>query len=218
MKKLFLAACIILAPLTFAPTASSDPVQARDWTPDAPTFSAQLCNGGRTDSGGSTFILPASAPDASAKGACDNGAARAERRYQGYAGGTGNYSDGIRRFAGTFTIHDMTGDRIALKQTFNGNEGPYFLLAVDRNRRLYNVEGGATIAPAGTATDGTPVRVETVHDTARHTLQVYIDDKLAYTDTNAPGGEFYDKLGAYQTASGSGPITVAWSEVGFWHQ
>ncbi len=215
VKKMFVLVCAFLAALLSAPNASADPVEPGNWTPDSPGFDVQQCAGGSVD--GLTFTLPSS-PGDSGGGACSNGAERAERRYHDYAGDGKNYSTGIRQFAGTFTIKSMDGERISLKQTFNGDDGPYFMLAVDRDRRLYNVEGGATIAPAGTATDGTPVQVNTVHDTAKHVLRVYINGTLGYEDDNAPGGEFYDKFGAYQTSSGSGPITVSWSDIGFWRQ
>jgi hypothetical protein len=35
--------------------------------------------------------------------------------------------------------------------------------------------------------------------------------------TPSPTGSFYDKFGAYRTASGNGPITVEWN-VRFWQK
>ena len=46
--------------------------------------------------------------------------------------------------------------------------------------------------------------------------QVYINGSLKYT-TSSPSGSFYDKIGAYRTSSGSGPITVQWSNLAFYH-
>ena len=197
-----------------APTAFADPVEPGNWTEDTPTFDVQTCVGGQVD--GLNFSLPASSamtPDS----ACDNGEPRAERRYKNYANDGTNYSTGVRQFGGTFTINSMGGDRIALKQTFNGDAGPYFILAVENTGRLYSVEGGATI-DSGVAQVGAAVQVNTVHDTGSQNYRVYINGSLAYQDNSAPGGEFYDKFGAYQTSSGHGDINVTWSDVHFWYE
>lgn len=194
-----------------APAAFADPVGPGPWTGDSPSYDVQTCAGGQVD--GLTFGLPGT----SAFDACGNGKPRAELRYKDYAGDGRNYSTGVRQFEGTFTINSMGGNRISLKQTFNGDDGPYFLLGVENTGRLYDVEGGATISD-GVAQVGTPVQVNTVHDTSAHTFQVYIDGSLAYEDDNAPGGEFYDKVGAYETSSGSGEINVTWSGIQFWYQ
>ena len=132
---------------------------------------------------------------------------RAERRYV-------DYTTGAHKFEGTFKITSQGGSRISLKQTFHGTQGPYFLLAVENGGRLYSVENQKTIATG--ATVGTPVTVDTVQ-TVGKTLQVYINGTLAYTEAS-PGGTFYDKIGSYRTASGSGPLTVQWSNLHFWHQ
>jgi hypothetical protein len=137
---------------------------------------------------------------------CSNGSGeqRAERRYDTYTGGT-------HQFEGYFRITSMSGSRISLKQTFK-TSGPYFLLGVERGGRLYNVEGGKTIATG--ATVGTSVRVNTIHTVGKD-LKVYINGSLKGTYASS-GGSFYDKFGAYRTASGAGPITVEWSGIQFW--
>ncbi len=138
---------------------------------------------------------------------CSNhhGEQRAEIRY-------GTYNSGTHQFEGYFRITSMGGTRISLKQTFK-TSGPFFLLAVDRGGRLYAV-GRDTIATG--ATVGTTVRVNTVHVVGR-TLRVYINGSLVYTVASR-SGSFYDKIGAYRTASGYGPITVVWSNVRFWQK
>jgi len=118
-----------------------------------------------------------------------------------------------RQFEGYFTITSMSGSRISLKQTFK-TTGPFFLLAVERGGRLYSVHGGNTITTG--ATVGTKVRVNTVHVVGDE-LRVYINGSLKYK-TSSASGSFYDKFGAYRTASGQGPITVQWSGIQFWHK
>ena len=60
------------------------------------------------------------------------------------------------------------------------------------------------------------MRVNTVHVVGT-THKTYINGSLRHT-VSSPGGSFYDKFGAYRTASGKGPITVEWSDVRFWHK
>ena len=48
-------------------------------------------------------------------------------------------------------------------------------------------------------------------------IGLYINGSLKLT-MKSPGGSFYDKIGAYKTGSGTGPITVEWSNVSFWQK
>jgi hypothetical protein len=170
-------------------------VEGGGWIAYSPGFKAQQKGCGQVSN--LTFKLTCSSK---------SGEQRAERRYD-------TYSSGIRQFEGTFRITSMAGSRISLKQTFK-TTGPFFLLAVERGGRLYAVENGRTIATG--ATVGTAVRVNTVHETGKQ-LRVYINGSLRYTQST-PGGSYYDKFGAYRTASGQGPITVEWSNIQFWRK
>lgn len=196
--RLALASALILGlTLAAAPAVSAAPAgPAITWTQYSPSYTVQQEGCGSVS--GSTFTL-----------SCSNSGQeydRAERRYA-------DYSSGSHRFNGTFKITSMGGSRISLKQTFNDNVGPYFLLAVESGGRLYSVEGGATVSSG--ATVGTSVNVETIQ-TVGSQEQVYINGSLKYT-TSSPSGSFYDKIGAYRTSSGSGPITVQWSNLAFYH-
>jgi hypothetical protein len=170
-------------------------VEGGGWTSYSPGFKVQQKGCGQVS--GLTFKLT-----------CSNssGEQRAERRYD-------TYSSGTRQFEGYFKITSMGGSRICLKQTFKST-GPFFLLAVERGGRMYAVENGNTIATG--ATVGTTVRVNTVH-VVGSALRVYINGSLKFT-TSSPSGSFYDKFGAYRTASGQGPITVEWSGIQFWQK
>jgi hypothetical protein len=193
---------------------SAGPVGSGPWTADSPSFHLQECAGGVAVA--DTFTLPGTPGSGGGSGACGNHKPRAERRYTGYANGGENYSTGVRQFEGTFTINKLSGTNICLKQTFNGNSGPYFMLAVTSSGNLY-VVGRETVAK-GIARVGVPVQINTIHNTATHTFQLYINGNLAYTDTHAPGGSFYDKIGAYETGSGHGAISVTWTNVHFWYR
>ena len=188
------ATLALLAGLVFAAQTAQAQVEGGGWTAVNPSFKVQQIGCGHVT--GLTFQLT-----------CGNkrGQQRAERRYATYTGGT-------HQFQGTFRITSMGGARISLKQTFK-TTGPFFLLAVDRGGRLYAV-GGNTVAMG--ATVGTTVRVNTVHDVGKQ-LRVYINGSLKLT-MKSPGGSFYDKIGAYKTGSGTGPITVEWSNVSFWQK
>jgi hypothetical protein len=188
----FAAVCGFLA---VAPGSAHAEVEPGGWTSYSPGYKVQEVGCGQVDN--LTFKLTCS--DSS-------GEQRAERRYD-------TYSSGSRQFEGYFTITSMGGSRICLKQTFK-TTGPYFLLAVEHGGRMYAVEGGDTIASG--ATVGTKVRVNTVHEVGK-SLRVYINGSLKYTESSA-SGSFYDKFGAYRTASGYGPITVEWSGVKFWQK
>jgi hypothetical protein len=181
-------------------------VEPGDWTEDSPAFTEQTSGGGEVDD--LTFTLPATPDD-------DNETPRAERRYHDYADGDMNYSTGVRQFSGTFTIGSMGGDKISLKQTFDKEGGPFFLMAVEQGGRLYSVKGGGETIADGVAQVGAAVRVNTVHDTSTHVFRVYINDQLKFTVNDVPDGQYYDKFGAYVTNSGSGDISVTWSDVHF---
>jgi hypothetical protein len=168
------------------------------WTPVNPSFSVQQRGCGRVS--GLTFTLT-----------CSDGTGdqRAERRYSTHGAGTW-------QFEGSFRITRMDGSRISLKQTFKDKPGPgpYFLLAVERGGRLYAVHGGNTIATG--ATVGTTVRVNTIHRVGTD-HRTYINGQLRHT-VSSSGGNFYDKLGFYRTASGQGPGAAVWSGIRFWRR
>ncbi len=188
---------------------ATSPVGSGSWSSVSPGFSVQQCAGGSVS--GDTFKLPKSPNGSTSGSGCSNGHLRAERRYNN------DYSSGVHQFGGVFKITSLTGDKIALKQTFNGDAGPYFIMGIKSNGDIYNVEGGATIA-SGVANVGSSVTINTIHDANKKTYTVYVNGKKSYTDSNPPGGSFYDKCGAYTSDSGSGAITVTWSDVDFWTQ
>jgi hypothetical protein len=180
--------------LLAAPSAHAE-VGPGPWTSYSPGFKVQ--ERGCGDVNNLTFKLTCST---------GSGDQRAERRYD-------TYSSGTRQFEGYFRITSMGGSRISLKQTFK-TTGPYFLLAVERGGRLYAVHGGNTIATG--ATVGTTVRVNTIHQVGKN-HQTYINGSLKHT-VSSSSGSFYDKFGAYRTASGKGPVTVEWSDIRFWRK
>lgn len=173
-------------------------VETGPWTSYSPSFNVQQRGCGTVSD--LTFRLTCSTA---------SGDQRAERRYATYTGGT-------RQFEGSFRITSLGGTRISLKQTFKDDPGagPYFMLAVERGGRLYAVHGGNTIATG--ATVGTTVRVNTVH-VVGSTHRTYINGSQKHS-VSSSGGNFYDKFGAYRTASGQGPATVAWSNIRFWRK
>ncbi|CEJ82088.1 hypothetical protein VHEMI02177 [[Torrubiella] hemipterigena] len=199
----------LLLALSAASTAFAvSPVGSGTWKSVSPGHSDQQCEGGKVN--GNDFSLPKTANGDNSGSGCSNGHLRAERRY------SNDYSSGIHQFGGQFKIKSFGGNRVSLKQTFNGDAGPYFIMGVENSGRLYNVEGGDTIAD-GVAKVGSTVTINTVHNANTKKYQVYVNGDLKYT-TSAPGGSYYDKLGAYNTDSGTGPIDVEWTNVAFWTQ
>lgn len=192
------------------PARAGAPLEPGRWADDRPRFSDQQCAGGRVR--GNSFSIPAAGSGPGSGAGCTNGHPRAERRFHD------DYASGVRQFGGTMRVVAMSGRRVAVKQTF-GPARPYFLLAVDADGRLYSVEGGATLAPPGTARPGlAAVRVHTVHDADAGRFSVYINGREALRDAAVPRGSFYDKIGAYTTNSGVGAMTVEWTDVLFWHR
>jgi hypothetical protein len=202
MSKTHRAAAVVIAAsvsglLLAAPGASAQ-VEPGGWTSVSPSYTVQQVGCGTAS--GSTFTLSCSTA---------SGEQRAERRYATYTGGS-------HQFEGYFKISSMGGSRVSLKQTFrdtSGDAGPYFMLAVENGGRLYNVDGGATLS-AGAGTVGASVRVNTVNQVGV-SHRTYINGSLVDT-VASPAGSYYDKIGAYRTSSGTGPITVTWSNVQFW--
>lgn len=200
---------IILAISAATVALAATPVESGNWVEDTPGYSEQSCAGGSID--GDTFSIPTSPNGDTSGSGCSNGHLRAERRY------TDDYSTGVRQFGGDFTINSMSGTRISIKQTFNGDDGPYFIMAVEDDGRIYSVEGGTTIAE-GVATVGSTVTINTVHNANIGRFSVYVNGAEAYRDDNAPGGTFYDKVGAYTTDSGTGAMSITWDNIQFWHR
>jgi hypothetical protein len=193
-----LAAFSVVGGLSSMVPSAQAQVGGGSWVSLNPSFNVQQRGCGRVS--GLTFTLTCST---------SSGDQRAERRYSTHGSGTW-------QFEGSFRITSMGGSRISLKQTFKDSPdaGPYFMLAVERGGRLYAVHGGTTIATG--ATVGTTVRVNTIHEVGRN-HRTYINGSLKHTVSSA-GGNFYDKLGFYRTASGQGPGTVVWSGIRFWRR
>ncbi|MFE0137987.1 hypothetical protein ACFWY6_41500 [Streptomyces sp. NPDC059037] len=198
-KHRVLLGCALAGSLSLTPGFAHAEVEPGGWKPDNPTFQVQQRGCGQVSD--LTFKLTCSSSDG------DN---RAERRYATYQGGS-------HQFEGYFTITSMGGNRISLKQTFRDSpdDGPFFMLGVEKGGRLYSVRnGGDTIARG--ATVGTRVRVNTVHKVGdKH--RTYINGSLKHTESSR-NGSYYDKLGAYATKKGKGPITVGWSDIKFWRK
>ncbi|CRG89993.1 hypothetical protein PISL3812_07033 [Talaromyces islandicus] len=199
---------ILVALATASCALAISPVGSGSWKSVDSKSIVQECAGGSVS--GNTFELPESPNGSTSGSGCSNGHLRAERRYKN------DYSSGVHQFGGQFKITSMDGDRVSLKQTFNGDDGPWFILAVKNNGDLYNVEGGDTVA-SGVAEVGKTVTLNTVHDADSSKYDVYINGEKTYSTTSV-GGSYYDKYGAYTTDSGSGPITVEWTDVTLWTQ
>lgn len=179
--------------VAFVPQANAQVEPGAGWTAYSPSFNVQQVGCGKVS--GNTFELTCN------KG---SGQQRAERRYA-------TYSSGTRQFQGDVKIVSMGGSRISLKQTFK-TSGPFFLLGIEKGGRLYAVNDGKTITTGVLV--GTTVTVNTVHEVGKQ-LRVYINGTLRYS-VGSRSGSFYDKIGAYRTASGHGPIVVQWTNVQFW--
>ncbi|CAG7560646.1 unnamed protein product [Fusarium equiseti] len=191
----------IFAPLAFA----ASPLGGGKWKKVEPVLSPQQCAGSSIK--GDVFHLPSKANGSKVGSGCRNGHLRAE------FGRKDHYTTGVHQFSGKFTIHSFKGDRISLKQTI-GEKGAWFMLATDKNGNLYGVGGRGVIAE-GVAKVGATVTVNTIHDADTGSYKVYINGQEKYS-TTSPRDVWGDKYGAYATVTGSGPLTVAWTDVEFY--
>ena len=161
------------------------------WTSTSVSYTTQE-KGCGTISGG-TFQLTCSST---------SGEQRAERRYA-------TLTSGQRQFEGMLRVSSMAGDRIAVAQCFGS--GPHSILGYKKPGTLYQVQGGATL---GSLTLGSTIRVNTIIQNSPSRAQIYLNGSLK--NTVSASGPWYNKLGAYRTSSGHGPVTVNWSGVRFW--
>lgn len=178
------------------------------WVQYNPDFIQHECEGGKVK--GDYFSIPKSPNGENDGAACSDGRLRAERRYKN------DYSTGMLQFGGKFIVNSMTGTRIAIKQAINGEAGPYYIMGVESNGRLYDVESCRTIAD-NIARVGSVVRINTIHDTKEHRYSIWVNGKESFNDECATGGSFYDKLGAYTTINGTGSLNITWYDVKFWY-
>ena len=179
-----------------AAAAAQGQVATGPWSSWSPTFSIQ--EKGTGDVNGLNFTITSTSTTTEQ---------RAERRYQ-------TFSTGSRQFEGFVKVNSLGGDRISLKQTFQDGVGPWNMVAVKKPGSLYEVEGGATLSSYAI---GTTIRINTVTYTGSDKVVVYINGSLKETITGG-AGDYYDKFGAYRTASGKGPVSVTWSGIRFWQK
>jgi hypothetical protein len=163
------------------------------WTSTSVSFTTQQVGCGSISGG--TFRLTCSSA---------SGEQRAERRYQ-------TLSSGQRQFQGTVRVTSLDGDRIAIAQCFGS--GPHSILAYRKPGTLYQVQGGSVL---GSLTLGSSMRVNTIIQNSPSMAQIYLNGSLRNTVNNS--GPWYNKLGAYRTSSGRGPVTVVWSGIQFWRK
>ena len=167
------------------------------WTATSPSFNLQQKGCGTMSN--LTFRLSCGS---------SSGEQRAERRYA-------TALVGNAPVPGLVPDHEHPAAAGSAEHPSRHEIGAYFMLAVERGGRLYVVHGGKTLATG--ATVGTSVRVNTIHQVGNN-HRVYINGSLRRDTVESPGGTFYDKLGAYRTNSGQGPITVEWSGIRFWRR
>ena len=129
---------------------------------------------------------------------------RAERRYA-------NISSAQAQMQGTVTVNSLGGDRVSLAQIHELGSATS-LVAIKKPGTLYEVEGGATV---GSMTIGSPARINMTLVDSSGKCQTYLNGSLK-TTVSGGSGTYYFKVGAYVTASGTGPATVTWSGVQFW--
>ena len=169
------------------------------WTPYEPTLRLQLrgCSDYSSADGVEQFHITCGDT------AGDN---RAEQRVED------DYSSGSRQFEGEFRVVSMPGTGISVKQTFQAQNGAFLMIAAQNGGRVYSVGNSGDL---GTWTTGTWIRINTIHNVASQTHQIYVNGELKLTKTGG-SSPWYNKYGAYRIGSGHGPATIEWRNVRFW--
>lgn len=186
-----------LALAAFLATTAHAQVATGPWSSWSPAYVIQTAGSGAVS--GSTFTISNSSTTT---------VERAERRYETFTSGT-------KQFEGYVTVNSLGGDRISLKQTYQDGTGPWSLIAVKKPGALYEVKDqSSNLAPY---TIGTQVRINTVTYTGSDKVVIYINGSNKRTITDGAGA-YYDKLGAYRTSTGKGPVNVTWSNIRFWQK
>src|SRR4051812_28895832 len=106
-----------------------------------------------------------------------------------------DYSSGTRQFQGEVRVVSLDGTNVSVKQTFMADNGAFFMLgtASDAGGRFYSV--GDTNADIATGVIGKWVRINTIHDVAAGTIQIFADGVLKFTKTGGRKVNWYDKFG-----------------------
>ncbi|MGA3008487.1 MAG: chitobiase/beta-hexosaminidase C-terminal domain-containing protein [Opitutaceae bacterium] len=176
------------------------------WTSTTETYSIQTsagCTAVPLPSGiGGVFSVP-------------SGAGRAEFRF------TNLSATVTEQFQGNVTVNSLGGNEITMKQTFGPDPStPWSLIAIKTSSgtdEIYELEGGAVLLKPYSV--GNTLRINTIYNPtggAGHvTVDVYING--THVEQKATGtGPNYNKVGAYVSASGTGPATFTWQNVMFW--
>jgi hypothetical protein len=121
----------------------------------------------------------------------------------------GASTSGHRQFQGDFKVVSLGGTGITIKQTFKAPSSAFFMLAVKAGGVLYQHGAGTTFA---TDIIGKTYRVNTTIGGGEH--RFYLNGSLK--KTQSASGAFFDKYGAYKSASGKGPATVQWTGIKSW--
>jgi hypothetical protein len=125
----------------------------------------------------------------------------------------GSSTSGHRQFEGYLNVVSLSGDKISVKQTFKAPSSAFFMLAVRSGGGLYD-HGNTGAGTFMSSVIGKTVRVNTTIGGGSHKL--YLNGSLK--NTRSASGSFFDKYGAYKTASGTGPVTVQWTNIRSWRK
>ncbi|KAF4990834.1 hypothetical protein FGRMN_8215 [Fusarium graminum] len=193
------------SPITATQVFATNPIGGGSWKKVDPVSNPQQCAGASIR--GDFYILSSHSKGSTEGSGSRNGHLRAEKSVKTH------YSSGMHQFTGKFKIHSFGGDRISLKQTSHGNQGAWHMIAVQKDGTLYSAGGGAKgIIAKGVAKICLAVTINTIHDLEARTFKVYVNEEEKYS-SSSPCGTFGDRYGAYATVTGTGPLTVEWTDV-----
>ena len=140
--------------------------------------------------------------------AANSGDNRAEERIEN------DYTSGSNQFEGEFRLISLGGSNVSVKQTFMPNNGAFLMIAIATGGRLYSV--GDSNADLATGIMGRWVSMNTLHDVAAGTHEMWDRRRLALHQAGRPPGGLARQVRDLPAGQRPGPITVEWRNVKYY--
>ncbi|MDB5799339.1 MAG: hypothetical protein JWL63_278 [Rhodocyclales bacterium] len=136
---------------------------------------------------------------------------RAEFRFK-------TFTSGSHSLEGKMKLVKLSGGNTSVAQTFSETGGnPISQLAIDSGGFFYEVQRSTGDTSSSRSCGlpklsvGSTATIKLVYDVAKGQSTSYVNGSKCKTITKAGWNKLYTKIGAYQTASGTGSVTVQWT-------
>ncbi|MEC5388106.1 hypothetical protein VVD49_20400 [Uliginosibacterium sp. H3] len=161
--------------------------------------------------GGSINTGPDATADSPIFTVVNQESSRAELRFA-------TFTSGSHSLEGTVKLIKLSGGKTSLAQTFSETGGnPISQLAIDESGYFYEVQRSTGDSSSERSCGlpklavGSTAKIKLVYDVSKGTSTSYVNGSKCKTITKSGWTKLYTKIGAYQTASGSGTVSVQWT-------